>query len=137
MSSDAALPLQREMIMQLQNNDVLQDQMGGSFVIMDKNKELHSYPVILLGETRAFAWQSATFDGQEHEVQLTVLNNIGGSDKAKSISSAIIGVLHNADFPVNGHALVDMQFEKSETKYLEDCKCFQSVIYFKALTVCD
>lgn len=137
MSNDAALTLQRQVIFQLENNQNLQQQIDGDLKIFDQSDELNNLPRIVLGDTKTFAWQSATFDGQEHELLIVVWNKAGGSDKAKSIASAIMGVLHNADFPIEGHALVDMQFEKSETRYKENIEGYQTIIHFKALTVTD
>ena len=137
MLCDAALPLQRQIINQLETNADLLSLMHGEFKIGDQTDVGDNFPRIVLGDTRAFVWKSATFDGQEHEFQLVLWNVEGGSDMAKSIGAAIIGVLHNADFPIVGHALVDMQFEKSETRYIESIKGYQTIIHFKSLTVCD
>ena len=137
MLCDAALPLQRQMIIQLESNVELQTEMQGKFKIGDQTDIGVHFPRIVLGDTRAFVWQSATFDGQEHEIQLVLWNVSGGSDKAKSIAAVIIGELHNADFPIAGHALVDMQFEKSETRYMKCIKGYQTILHFKSLTVSD
>lgn len=137
MLNDAALNLQRQVISQLETNASLQSEMGGKFDVQDQASSIKTIPRIVIGDTKSFAWHSATFDGQEHEFRVIVWSKSGGSDKAKSIASAIMAVLHNADFPINGHALVDLQFEKSETRYKEDIEGHQTIIHFKALTVAD
>ena len=137
MSNNAALNLQRQVLKQLESNISLQSEMGGNFKVFDQAQQTEVIPRIVFGDTKSFAWHSATFDGQEHELHVIVWSKAGGSDKAKSIASAVMAVLHNADFPITGHALVDMQFEKSETRYKEDIEGYQTIIYFKALTVAD
>jgi hypothetical protein len=137
MSNDAALKLHRQVISNLENNTDLQLEMGGQFQLFDQSDKTNICPRIVLGDTKSFAWHSATFDGQEHELLLIVWSKKGGGDKAKSISSAVMGVLHNADFPIEGNALVDLQFEKSETRYMENLNLYQTIMYFKALTVAD
>ena len=85
----------------------------------------------------ARAWSSATFDGQEHELAFDLWTSGGGSAESKEIAGAIIDRLHNADFPVTGHALVDLQFSNSETRYLQEKGVFQCHLRFRALTVND
>ncbi|HXV73159.1 MAG TPA: DUF3168 domain-containing protein, partial [Sphingomonadales bacterium] len=82
-------------------------------------------------------WSSATFDGQEHRLTFDLWTGQGGSAEAKKVAGCIIDRLHDADFPVPGHALVDLQFSSSETRYLEEEGLFLTHLVFTALTVSD
>jgi len=94
-----------------------------------------------LGPNQTKGWRSHAFDGQEHRIRLIAYNRDGGSDMARKLVNATIGELHDADFPVPGHALVDLQFEFSETRYIqkpdEQEGVFETKMEFKALTVSD
>ena len=92
---------------------------------------------MVVGDSKATVWSSATFDGQEHILTFHLWTDKGGSTRSKEIAGAVIDRLHNADFPIPGHALVDMQFESSETRYKEESDLFHCRLTFKGLTVSD
>ena len=52
-------------------------------------------------------------------------------------ASALIDELHNSDFPIPGHALVDLQFESSLTRFVESRRLYHCTVTFKGLTVSD
>lgn len=60
-----------------------------------------------------------------------------GDKHIKQIASIVIERLHNADLPIPGHALVDLQFEASETRHWQDKQLEHCRLEFSALTVSD
>lgn len=136
-NTDASWPLHRAVIKQLKGDTALKALVGEKLIIRDQDQATVSYPHIKIGDSFTNAWQSATFDGQEHEFSLHLWSREGGSEKSKEIASAVINLLHNADFPIPGHALVDLQFESAETRYRKDKGAYHCLIRFKGLTVSD
>jgi hypothetical protein len=61
---------------------------------------------ILLTEHRSVEWQSLTFIGERHELQL----RIAGGD-AKQIADAISVGLEDAEFAISGHVVADIALD--------------------------
>jgi len=137
MSADATWPLQTGLFSHLRSDLSLKQHLGDPPKIFDQQEQAEGYPRLVWGDSKAKTWSSATFDGQEHEVTMHLWTSDGGSAASKEVAGALIDRLHNADFPVTGHALVDMQFASSETRYKEERGLFHCRLTFKALTVSD
>lgn len=137
MSADAAWPLQKGLLSHLRSDLSLKKHLGKPTRIYDQQEKGGGYPYLVLGDSHTRAWSSATFDGQEHDIILNLWTSDGGSAASKEIAGAVIDRLHDADFSIPGHALVDMQFASSETRYREDRALFHCRLTFKALTVSD
>lgn len=137
MSADATWPLQKGLLEHLKSDLSLKKHLSDPARIYDQQEKGEGYPKLTLGDSLAKAWSSATFDGQEHEITLHLWTSEGGSRASKEVAGLVIDRLHNADFPVPGHALVDLQFASSETRYKEEQGLFHCRLAFKALTVSD
>ena len=137
MGADATWPLQQGVLKHLKAGKSLKKHLGDPPRIADRNAGEGAFPRLVIGDSQARAWASATFDGQEHELCFELWTSGGGSAESKEIAGVIIDRLHNADFPVPGHALVDLQFADSETRYLEERGAFHCRLRFRALTVSD
>ena len=123
MGTDAAWPLHKVISTVLEESTELRGFLGNPIRLSDGGSS-DGYtpetpmPRLAFGDSRSRAWQSATFDGQEHEITLHLWSPPDDADRSRQIAGVIINLLHDADLPVPGHALVDMQFESSETRYL-------------------
>lgn len=137
MGTDASWPLQQAVITELTTSEALTHLLGEAPEILDKPQPDGALPRIEIGDSQCKTWRSATFDGQEHEIALHAWTREGGSNASKEIASVIIGHLHDSDLPLPGHALVDLQFESSETRYLQGSDIYHCLLQFSALTVSD
>lgn len=123
MGTDAAWPLHKAITAVLVESKDLRGLLGDPLRLADGCYAADcmpdvTQPCLAFGDSRARAWQSATFDGQEHEITLHLWTAPGDADQSRQIAGVIINLLHDADLPLPGHALVDMQFESSETRHL-------------------
>lgn len=118
MGADAAWPLHKAISTVLVESRELQKFLGKPLRLSDGPAPGEPIPRLAFGDSRSRAWQSATFDGQEHEITLHLWSPPGDAGQSRRIAGLIINLLHDADLPVPGHALVDMQFESSETRHL-------------------
>ena len=137
MTTDASWPLQRSVHATLIACETLQPFLGDPPRIFLRPGKEAAFPNVSFGDSRSKAWSSATFDGQEHQMVLDIWSDQDAEVDIKQIAALVIERLHNADLPIPGHALVDLQFESSETrhwqeKHLEHCR-----LEFSALTVSD
>ncbi len=127
MGADAAWPLHKAISTVLAESTELRGFLGNPIRLTDGGLSDGfapdaPMPRLAFGDSRSRAWQSATFDGQEHEITLHLWSPPGDANQSRQIAAAIINLLHDADLPVPGHALVDMQFESSETRHLAGTK---------------
>lgn len=145
MTSDASKGLHRAILKALNKSTRIGELLGAGGRICGEDMpqdtdhpDDQGRPSIILRSGTARSWHSATFDGQEHALVLDVFCKRRGPD-TQEISSAIIERLHDADLPINGHALVSLDFECSETTAAEDPGdgIDQCRLYFKALTIGD
>ncbi|MCK5575662.1 MAG: DUF3168 domain-containing protein [Sphingomonadales bacterium] len=138
MSIDVSWPLRCAVKDKINNDEDVKLTMGKIPLVMDGGASGSAdLPFIYIGNTSSQAWHSATFDGQEHELDIHVVAAIDGGAHVQEISGAVINTLHDADLLLKGHALVDLQFERSETHECFDRKQFHTTVSFKALTVSD
>lgn len=145
MGTDAAWPLHKAISTCLVSSEELQVLLGNPLPLFDGQPGDGPLPRLVFGDSRSRAWQSATFDGQEHEITLHLWSPPGDAGQSRKIAGEIINLLHDADLPVPGHALVDMQFESSETRQLlgeGECNdagegVYHCLLSFKGLTVSD
>lgn len=137
MGTDASWPLQQAILDRLKSSKAICTHLGMPPAILDQGEAGEGYPFLRLGASRAKAWHSATFDGQEHEIIMHLWNRDGGSNRSKEMAAALVDELHDADFPVPGHALVDLQFDSSETRFSEPEAAYHCQLTFKGLTVSD
>lgn len=137
MTKDATYPLHRGLVEHLKKGKEIHRHLGAPPRIYDSPAGRDVTPRLEFGECRARAWSSATFDGQEHDIVFNLYTGEGGAAASKEAAGAIIDRLHNADFPVPGHALVDLQFESSETRFHGQGEGAHCRLAFRALTVSD
>ncbi|WP_150006814.1 tail completion protein gp17 [Iodidimonas nitroreducens] len=91
---------------------------------------------ITMGAGTSHAWHSATFDGEEHRLILE-LKADEQQLSIRALAALVIERLHDADFPIPGHALIELQFECSETYAADKNGITSCRMFFKALTVSD
>lgn len=137
MTKDATFALHRGLVGHLKKGREVRRHLGDPPRIFDSPANKEVVPRLEFGECRARAWSSATFDGQEHDIVFNLYTGEGGAAASKEAAGAIIDRLHAADFPVPGHALVDLQFESSETRFHGGGEGAHCRLAFRALTVSD
>ena len=137
MGNDATWPLQVSLVKRLAESQRVKNVLGKAPRITDLSNPGGEPPFLVIGNSKTNTWHSATFDGQEHELELHLWTREGGCNGSKAAASALIEELHNADFPVQGHALVDLQFESSATRYVALRRLYHCTLTFKGLTVSD
>ncbi|GAB4577246.1 MAG: hypothetical protein Tsb008_23170 [Rhodothalassiaceae bacterium] len=134
MTTDASWPLQTAILNALRNDGELVALLGGVEAI-GRERRNGEEPSLFYGDCATRAWHSATFDGQVHDIVIEVTCAAGGS--ARAIASRIIGLLHDADLPIPGHALIELEFVSSETRSFERAGLEHSRLMFHGLTVSD
>ncbi len=140
MGVDASWPLQRAIFRALEAvpevRARLADRCHAERAMAGGDAELVGESVLRIESWTARAWHSATFDGQEHDIRLHLVAD-DGEDATRRLGAAIVACLHDADLPLPGHALIELAFESSETRYDAESRRHHCLFRFRALTVSD
>lgn len=91
---------------------------------------------IHIGKVRTRAWKSTSFDGQSHDIHLNILDENTCNDGINKAVSRLITLFHDCELKVQNHAVVEFQFEWSETAEFVKGG-WQAELCFHALTVSD
>jgi len=135
MGADASWPLERAILSALRDSDRIRDLLGRMGAVIS-GVEYSDTPVIAYAAAKARAWHSATFDGQDHEITLH-LRTSPRDVELGALAAAVTERLHDADLPLPGHALIELQFERSESRFLDEDDIAACQMVFRALTVED
>lgn len=133
MAVDASWPLQRAIMEKLRTDDRVSRLLAGAPPLSAASAGA-GQPRFLRVTSRA--WHSATFDGEEHDIELGIDGVAGGPDIVE-LSAAVVAALHDADLPLPGHALIELEFLCSEMRERDGPAEPTCRIVFRALTVAD
>jgi|GEM_PF-4114155 len=108
------------------------DQIGGGY------KEGRMRPFFIFGEGQVRLWRSVTFDGDHHRFEIELYGAADMDGLAiRNYAQDIIDTLHDADLTLNGHVLIDLQFDKAFYKKLADQSGYLARLIFSAVTIVD
>ena len=96
-----------------------------------------SMPYMIFSKRETRPWRSVTFEGGHHQIWLEVYCGEVSLKQAKLYALDIIDALHGADFPLKGHALIEIQHDQAEYIKLADKNEFLVRLLFTVLTVAD
>ncbi len=106
-------------------------QIGGAY---DKNRV---FPFLIFGDCETRPWRSVTFDGDHHRLYLELYSGDAEHDKTEGYVTSVINTMNDADFPIKGYTLIELQYEK--TQYIKKANKNENLVrlLFTILTVCD
>ena len=131
--TDAASSLQQGIYQTLTGTSTVTDLLGGPNVF-DHVPGSAKFPYLTIGETIMRDWSSGTEDGHEHIVTLHVWSRAGGQKEALEISGAVSDALRDTPIPLNGHQLVNLRYEFSQTRRDPDGETYHGLVRFRAVT---
>lgn len=138
MVKDSASQIHREIKKIICGTSKFKNHFKSPLTLVDPTEELKvDFPKIIMGSSKVYAWQSMSFDGQEHELTLNIWSREGGTEEIINISGQLMELIHNAEFNMDGHVLIDFQFSSSETRYIESSEKYHCKMTFKAITIAD
>lgn len=90
-------------------------------------------PTVAVDSIESAPWASATFSGQRHCLDLSVVD--GADDRTPALLDALAVNLREPDLKIPGHVLVDLSFVEAVTRQIEGGCAIH--IRLEALTVED
>lgn len=106
--SDPALALQKAIY------DALKNETSAGANVFDAVPSTDPFPRIVIGPAQTIGDFAECYDGSESFLQIDVYSNkVGSMPEVKTIASEIRSILHDADLDLEGHVLVQIEFQDS------------------------
>lgn len=131
--ADGAWALQRAVYQALSGDATLTDLLGGAQIYDDVPREA-TFPYVTFGPNATRDWSTGTESGQEHILTLNAWSRAGGRREVLQILMTIENALDDANLTVDGHRLVNLRHEVSETNRDADGEIYRGVSRFRAVT---
>lgn len=102
--------------------------------IYDATPRNATFPYLTIGQTNLVDWSTGTEAGAEHELMLHAWSRERGKREVYAIAEAVAAVLHDAALTLDGHALVNLRLEFSDTRRDPDGITYHAALRFRAVT---
>jgi hypothetical protein len=91
-------------------------------------------PYVTFAQSTVRDWSSGSQAAHEHTMTLNVWTSASGRKKAAAVVTAVRAALHDRSLVLDGHHLVNLRHEFSETRRVEDGEMLNGVVRFRAVT---
>ena len=115
------------------NDSVVLNVLGGPR-IYDFVPRKVQYPYVAFGDISVRDWSTGDGDGEEHSITFHIWSRAAGRIEIYDIASALRSALHDRNFAMRGHRLVNFRHNYSETRRESDSEHFHGVVRFLAVT---
>lgn len=129
----AAWSLQQAIFAKLIGDTTLTTLLGGPR-LYDGAPQGSAFPYLTFGQSTARDWSTATDDGNEHILTLHVWSRARGASQTQAIMDAIRAALHDQPLDVDGHRLVNLRAEFSDSRRDPDGETTHGTVRFRAVT---
>ncbi len=93
-----------------------------------------AFPYVTIGATSDRDWSTGTESGDEHILTLHVWSKGAGRKEAESIAEQLRRVLHDEPLTLDGHRLVNLRHEFTDTRRDADNELYHGVVRLRAVT---
>lgn len=131
--SDAVWALQRAVYQTLSADLNLQSLIGDPARIYDDPPSGAELPYLVIGPTQITDWAGVD-RGLQHDLRLHAFSAYAGRREIKQIMGAVYDALHEVDFTVDGHRLVNVRFVFADAVRRSDAGAYQGVMRYRAVT---
>ncbi len=108
-------------------------ELGNPARIYDDPPTDSPFPYLTLGEARANDWNGVD-GGVVHDLKLYIFSRYAGRQELKRIMAVVYDALHEADFPIEGHLLINMRYVFGDSFRRQNDDIYQGVMRFRAVT---
>lgn len=132
--ASASLALQSAVVAALAANAALTSRTGGAPRIFDGVPPATPYPYLTIGQTIERDWSTSTEDGAEHTLTVQVWSRAQGRREAHELAALVRSTLAQDTLALDGHRLVGIRHEFSESRREADNETFRALVRFRAVT---
>ena len=131
--SAASWAMQKAVYAALRADDGVKAELGDPPRIFDNPPKGEAYPHVVIGEGRVTPLDGV--DGAaEHEIRLQIFSRHAGRREIRRIIDALYDALHEADFAIDGHRLVNIRFVFADIFKRGESDLYQGAARFRAVT---
>jgi hypothetical protein len=102
--------------------------------IFDDVPQRAEFPYVTLGQSVVRDWSTGGGPGEEHLVTLHVWSRAEGRREVHEIMGAIRAALHDQALALEGHHLVNLRYELSESRREPDGETCHGIVRLRAAT---
>lgn len=128
----ATFALQKAVYERLTASASLAEHLGNPPRVFDAPPPAAPFPYAVIGE--ASLSKIAGHDAVAHDFRIEIFSRHAGRREVKLVIDAIVQVLHEADFPVEGARLVNCRFVFGDIFRAEDGETFRGLMRFRCVT---
>lgn len=133
MNGSPMLALRRAIRARLVADASLLSALGGA-KIYDEAPRGAEAPYLLFAETRLRDWSTSGSKGAEQLITLSVISNQRGAAEAIDIGETVLALLDDAPLTLDGHHLVSISHQTSETRREHNGRFARLDLRFRATT---
>lgn len=130
--TSAGLQLQRALLQVLKADTVLNEWVNRR--AFDHVPQQAEFPYITFGTARTYDWSTSTERGGEHLLTLHVWTHRAGRKIVLDIMDRIEQLLLSAPLPLEGHKLVSLHLECTQTALADNHGGFAGIMRYRAVT---
>lgn len=93
-----------------------------------------SFPYVAIGASTDRDWSTGSDNGTEHIITLHVWSRAPGRNETENIAAAIRLALHDQPLTLDGHRLVNIRHELTETRRDLEGEHYHGILRFRAVT---
>jgi hypothetical protein len=131
--SSAAWSLQQAIFAKLTSDSTLTTLLGGPR-IYDGAPQGSAFPYLTFGQSTARDWSTATDQGNEHIFTIHTWSRARGTSQTQAILDAVRAALHDQPLTLDGHRLVNLRAEFSDSRRDPDGETYHGTVRFRAVT---
>ncbi|MDX2308467.1 MAG: DUF3168 domain-containing protein [Hyphomicrobium sp.] len=131
--SHAGWALQKAVFSRLSTDGPLTTALGGARVFDDVPRGIEP-PYVTIGESVVRDWTTATEDGHEHALTISVWTPAAGLRDVWAILARVSSLLHDAPLVLDGHRLVNIRHEFSGVRRDATEETSRALVRFRAVT---
>lgn len=131
--NSAALALRTAIVARITGDTDITAALGGAR-IYDDVPSRSEFPYLVFAQSTANDWSTGTDTGCEHTITLHAWSRARGRMETDVIIAAVADALHDQPLVLDGHRLINLRHEFSDTRRDGDGETFHGIVRFRAVT---
>ncbi|KUO65534.1 MAG: hypothetical protein APF80_13215 [Alphaproteobacteria bacterium BRH_c36] len=92
------------------------------------------FPYVTFGQSQLRDWSTGSDGGHEHVFTLNVWSRENGRREVTEAMGLLEAALHDAELTLDGHRLINLRHEFSESRREADGETYRGIIRYRAVT---
>lgn len=116
------------------SGDIALTALIGTGSIFDDVPRDATFPYVTFGQSQVRDWATGSEKGHEHVFTLQVWSQENGRKEVQEVLGMLEEVLHDSALTLEGHQLVNLRHEFSQSRREPDGETYRGIIRYRAVT---